>query len=421
MEILNEKEYEKFVSSHKKSHFMQSYYWGEVSTKKNFIPHYVGIKEKGKIVAATLMLQKKLPKGYSYFYCPRGFVIDFENVSLLKKFTKEIKEYAKSKKAIYIKIDPDIKRHDMDSDGNIIGNDSKITDILKNQGYIHKGYNVEFTNEQPRFTFRLDLTKSDEEIFSGMHSTTRKILNKENKFEIYKGTIKDIDEFYITMEETAAREHLGCNKIEYYENFYNVLNKNNMSDLYVLKLNVTELKDRYNNKIIELEDKIVEMEKNTKVNLKKQQNKINEINTEINKIKKDLIEINEIKEEKLTLSSIMTARYGNKVWTVHGGNITALRNLNANYFLYYEIIKDAKKEKYEIIDFFGCSGVANPPKESSIAGLHNFKKRLGGEYTEFLGEFDLIINKPLYHIFNILIPIRRKLVKRKKVKESEKK
>lgn len=421
MEILNEKEYEKFVIKHKKSHFMQSYYWGNVAVAKNFTPHYVGIKENNKIIAAALLLEKKLPMGYSYFYSPRGFVIDFDDLNLLERFTKEIITYAKSKKAIYVKIDPDIKRYDYDTNGNIISKETEITSILKKLGYKHKGYNTEFTNEQPRFTFRLDLSQDEDKIFSSMHSTSRKILNKPNRFKIFKGDESDIKDFYLTMEETAAREHLGTNKIEYYKNFYKKLNEHNMSDLYILKLNVKELKKNYENKIKELKLKIEEMVKNTQVNAKKQQNKINEINTEINKLNKDLEEFKEIKEKELTLSSIMTAKYGNKVWTVHGGNLTKLRNLNANYFLYYEIIKNAKLEGYEVIDFFGCSGVYEPDKKSSIAGLHNFKKRLGGEYTEFIGEFDLVTNSLVYNLFNILIPLRRKLVNRKKVRESEKK
>ena len=43
IEDINIKEYEEFVRNNEyKSHFMQSYYWGEVMKMKNFIPHYVG-------------------------------------------------------------------------------------------------------------------------------------------------------------------------------------------------------------------------------------------------------------------------------------------------------------------------------------------------------------------------------------------
>ena len=142
-ENINETEYENFVSSHKKSHFMQSYYWGEVMKKKNFTPHYVGLKKKNKLVATALLLEKKLPKGYCYFYCPRGYIIDFNDLEILKIFTEELTKYARKHKCIFIKIDPDIKRHDLDSEGNILGNDNnKLIEFLKNNGYKHKGFNI---------------------------------------------------------------------------------------------------------------------------------------------------------------------------------------------------------------------------------------------------------------------------------------
>ena len=90
-------EYEQFVKKNKKSHFLQSYAWGEFSkASRGLIPHYLGVKnEKNKLIATALLLQKKLPLGFSYFYSPRGFVIDFCDKDLLEYFTKEILNYTK--------------------------------------------------------------------------------------------------------------------------------------------------------------------------------------------------------------------------------------------------------------------------------------------------------------------------------------
>ena len=146
----------------------------------------------------------------------------------------------------------------------------------------------------------------------------------------------------------------------------------------------------------------------------KNANKKQELINQLTKAKKEYETISPIKEKKLTLSAILTAKYGNKVWTLHGGNNTLLRELNANYYIYYEIIKDAKKEGYEIIDFFGTTG--DPVKENPVYGIHLFKKRLGGEYIEFIGELDLVINKPIYYLYKTLVPIRYKLQKIKYLK-----
>lgn len=414
---IEEKEYEKFVSKNKKSHFMQSYYWGEVMKYKNFIPHYVGIKENGILVATALLLEKKMFKNLSYFYCPRGYIMDYSNYTLLKKFTTELMKYAKEKHAIYIKIDPDLKRHNLDVDGNIDDsyNNYALMKELAKLGYKHKGFNTEFVNEQPRFTFRLNLDDEFENIYARMHATTRKILNKKNQYDLttYIGTIKDIPDFYITMEETAEREGLACNPIKYYEEFYQILNEHGMSDIYVVKANTIKLKNIYQSKIDDLNKDINDLETKSFGNKQKTENKIIEYKNEIGKVQKDFDLVNSIKEEEVVLSSIITVKYNDKVWTIHGGNTTLLRNLNSNYWLYYTIIKDAHDNGYKVIDFFGTSGIANPDQSNPVYGIHNFKKRLGGEYTEFIGEYDLVCNKLMYDLYNLIVPMRRKIVKTK--------
>lgn len=413
IEITTKDEYEKFVLNHPKSHFMQSYYWGEVMKKKHFEPHYIILKDNDKIVASALLLKKKLLKGYSYYYIPRGFILDYHNDSLLEKFTVYLKEYAKKNKAIYIKIDPDIKLHSLDNDGNVIGEESEFALIkkLESLGYKHLGFYKDFSGEQPRYTFRLDLNKEWNLVYGGMHPTTRKILNKGNQYNLnlYKGDINDIEDFYQTMIETAEREGIKQKSLDYYKSFYSILHEQNMSDLYVVKVNMDNLKENFRKHVENIREEINTLNSTEYKNVDKKNNLLKDLEKKLEKSKTELKEIEEIKKKEVVLSSIITVKYGDKVWTIHGGNSTLLRNLNSNYLLYHEIIKDAHKDGYKIIDFFGTSGEANPSKENPIYGIHNFKKRLGGEYTEFIGEFDLITNKFMYFIYKKLIPIYRKI------------
>ena len=47
IENIEKKRYEEFVKNHPKSHFLQSYAWGEFAKKeKNLTPHYVGIENR---------------------------------------------------------------------------------------------------------------------------------------------------------------------------------------------------------------------------------------------------------------------------------------------------------------------------------------------------------------------------------------
>lgn len=415
VENISKEEYEQFVSNSKYGHFMQSYDFGQIRKIKHFTPHYVGLKENDKLICVALLLEKKLIMKYTYFYCPRGYVIDFNNKELLNTFTKYLKEYAKKKKAIFIKIDPAIKLHTLDIDGNVIDgeNNSDIVEYLKKIGYKHLGYNLGFENEQPRFTFRINIDKSWDDVYSAMHPTTKKILNKGNQYNlnIYKGSKDDMNDFYLTMIETAKREGIIQSPLEYYTLFYEIFNKDNLSDLYVVKVKIKELIKTFENKIDSVKKEIDELGLDKYKNKGKAQNKINDLNNQVNKLNKDLEEIKKIDEEEVVLSSIITVKYNDKVWTVHGGNNSILMNLNANYLLYYTIIKDAFDNGYKCVDCFGTCGIANPDKSNPIYGIHSFKKRLGGEYTEFIGEFDLITNKFMYTTYKKLIPIYRKIKK----------
>lgn len=424
MEFINnitKKEYENFMKNNKNSHFMQSYDFGQIRKEKGFIPHYVGLKDKDNLICAALLLQKKLPLGYSYLYSPRGFVIDYNDRELIKKFTSYLRDYARSLKAIFIKVDPGVKLHNIDIDGNVIGDfdNHDLVDYLSSLGYKHLGYNKGFEREQPRFTFRIDLDKDWNEVYQSMHPTTRKILNKGNQYnlDIYVGDERDIGDFYITMKETSKREGILQAPIEYYLNFYKIFNKDNLSDIYIVKAKIDKVVKVFEDKINEINTNIESFNSDKYKNKGKVQNKINDLENQLKKLNKTLDEVKQIKDTDVVLSSIITVKYGDKVWTVHGGNNSILMGLNANYLLYYTIMKDAYDNGYKVMDCFGTCGIPNPDKSNPIYGIHSFKKRLGGEYTEFIGEFDLATKPLMYFLFTKLIPIYRNLKKKKIKKE----
>lgn len=419
VEQVKEKEFEEFVSHHPtKSHFMQSYYWGDVSKEKGFVPHRVGLKSNQTLVATALILEKHLFGKYTYLYIPRGFVTDFSNHEIVQKFLQELKKFGKKRGAIFIAMDPDIKLQNLDPDGNVIHpekNNFELVNFLKKCGLKHLGFNKNFENREPRYTFRLNLDQpSFDDIYKGMHPTTRKILNKGNQYnlDVFIGDESNIDDFYLTMKETAIREHLFCFSKEYYLNFYHTLHQHKMSDLYVVKVDISKLKETYQKKIQSLKEELESLDESKYKNKQKLENKKKDLQKNLEKVEKEYNNIEQIDEKELVLSSIMTAKYHDKVWTIHGGNHRLLRELNANYLLYYTIIKDAYDQGYKTIDFFGTIGDPNP-KDNGY-GIHLFKKRLGGEYTEFIGEFHLILNKPLYFLYQKVYPRIRKMIKKRK-------
>ena len=426
---LNEEKYENFLKKQKKSHFLQSYAWGQLSkVKKNLTPHYLGlIDEEENILATALMLEKHLPLNYSYFYCPRGYVIDYENKELLTTMTKEIIKFAKSKKAIFVKIDPDLiyKDYNYQNEEQKLPYDiNKIFETLKSLGYKHQGFTKNFETMQPRYTFRIDLNQSLEEIENHFSKTTKQRIAKAKKLDTYVeiGTEEDIKEFYHLMMLTETRKDFVSYNEDYYKTLYDIFNggQNSKATLFLGKVDIdktlTKIKDNLkaiNNQISILPiDNLSKSAKNKLKELTRQKENCNKEIEKYEKYKKDY-------GNNLTLSAHMIVEYADKAWVLYAGNHNILTETYVNYYTYEQHIKYCKEKGLKVYDQFGTIGDLS--KDNPRYGLHEFKRKFGGDYVEFLGEFDYITNKPMYFIFTKLVPFYRKIIrnKSKKVIENE--
>jgi len=388
IENVEKEEYSKFVQNHKYSHFLKSYEWAEVSKLKGWIPFCVGLKENNKLIATALLLKKKLPFGYSYFYIPRGYTIDYSNYNLIEEFTKEIDKFTKKHKSLFFKIDPDIKLHTIDKEANVIDgeNNYELVNILKIIGFKRKKLNKFFENEQPRFTFRINLD-NEENINKRYSKTVHRFIKKSNFYEVepYVGKKEEIKEFVRLMKLTEKRQNFYSHNSNYYEKFYEIFKENDNVDLMLAKINTKKIVSKLEEEISKTDD--IEI-KNKKIEEKK---------------------IFENREDEIVVSAYFTVFYGNKAWYLYGANDMEFKNTLANYKLFDFQIKQALKRNIEIFDEFGTIGDVHT--DNKLIGLHEFKKKFGGEYTEFIGEFDYI-QKPIINLlYKIIIPIRRKIVR----------
>ena len=117
----------------------------------------------------------------------------------------------------------------------------------------------------------------------------------------------------------------------------------------------------------------------------------------------------------ITLSAHMIIEYGDKAWVLYAGNHNILTETYVNYHTYYEHIKYCKEKGLKIYDQFGTIGDLR--EDNPRLGLHEFKKKFGGDYIEFIGEWDYVTNPLMYFIFTKLVPIYRNIIRRKSKKE----
>lgn len=422
---IEKEQFDSFVRSHKtKSHFLQSLAWGEFSKiKKNVTPHYLGlVNENDEVVAGTLLLEKKLPLNLCYFYAPRGFVLDYKKKELLREMTDHIVKFAKKNKAIFVKIDPDIIKTSFNYQNEEKENPDfeEIFNTLKSLGFKHQGFTKNFETMQPRYTFRIDLTQSLEDIENHFSKTTKQRIAKSLKLdtEVVIGNKDDLPEFYHLMTLTENRKDFISYGQDYYETLYEIFNgnENSQATLFLGKVHI-------NKTIKALEKNLKEINNQISIlpidNLSKSaKSKLNELTKQKENITSEIKKFQNYKKEygnDLTLSAHMIIEYGDKAWVLYAGNHNILSETYVNYNTYYEHIRYAHSKGIKTYDQFGTIGDLS--KDNPRLGLHEFKKKFGGDYVEFIGEWDYITNPIMYFVFTKLVPIYRKIIRRKSKKE----
>ena len=423
LKVLDKNEYENFVKNNPyKSHFLQSYDWGELAkNRRNLTPYYLGLVDNDDVKAATLLLKKTLPLGLCYLYAPRGFVLNFNDFEVLDKFTEEVVKFAKRKKAIYVKIDPDIIWKSENYKGKIKEGEckeKKIYNELLRLGFKHLGFTKNFETMQPRYTFRIDLSQDMEDIENHFSKTTKQRIAKSIKLKtkVEIGIEKDLPTFYHLMMLTEERKDFVSYNLDYYKTLYKLFNEDNKATLFLGKVDIEEslevLKDNLNTVITKIDEL-------PKENLSKSaKNKLKELSRQQESLNKEIAKYSTYLDEygkEVTLSAHMILEYGDKAWVLYAGNHNILSETYVNYHTYYEHLKFCKNRGLKIYDQFGTIGDLS--KDNPRLGLHEFKKKFGGDYIEFMGEFDYVI-KPIYYLaFTKAVPLYRNMIKNRKKKE----
>ena len=94
------------------------------------------------------------------------------------------------------------------------------------------------------------------------------------------------------------------------------------------------------------------------------------------------------------IAGTLAIHYGDKVWYLYGASSNEHRNLMPNYLLQWRMIQWAAETNCRIYDFRGVSGDVS--EDNPLYGLFRFKQGFGGDFTEFVGEMDLVLSPVIY-------------------------
>lgn len=329
MQVREVKESEKAAYNKAVSHVIQSWAWGEFRKKTGVEVVRLGEFEGKALKRAYQMTLHPVPfLKQKIGYLPKGPMPTVTMVNGLSTIAKE-------KNVAFIKLEPNVE----------ISSQSKLkesrfltkNESLKNLGLV-KAKKALFT----KYNFVLDLTKSEEELLSGMHPKTRyniKVAQKKG-VKVYESTNEKDFEIYLKLYfETTRRQKYFGHTEHYHRLAWETLRKANMARVLIAKY------------------------------------------------------------QKKPLVAWMLLNFGDTLYYPYGGSSDEHRDLMASNLVAWEAIRLGKKLKLKTFDMWGALGPNADPKDP-WHGFHRFKAGYGPRHVEYIGSWDLVLKPTYYQVMN---------------------
>jgi len=406
---LNLFEFDEFSLNHPLGSYHQSSSYALFMSEQDYDYDLLGIvDDDDNIIAASLVLIKRIGLFNRYAYAPKGFLIDYNNKSLLKFFTDSLKKYYYKKNVAFIKVNPEI----------IIGNiDYKNKKIIYNENQIiinnlcdlnfNKLEGRLFEYKIPKFNAILDLKKTN---LNTVSKNTRNKIKKgiNSGMNLVKGTREDIEILYKFIKN--KKEY----NIEHYYNYYNAFSRNDAIDIFLVEIDfetcLINLRNKYAqeyNKNNELVNEL--MNHNTEENLIKKMVSDHILNSYDDSM---IIATNYLSQgKKKYIAGAITIKFRDKVYILISGFDQEFKKFCPNYFLHYQLM-EYYKDNYNYLDLNGMTGDFD--ENNPYKGLDEFKVGFKPDIYEYIGEFDFIVNDGLYKSMNRSGQLAKEFTKKQK-------
>ena len=397
---IKKEDYDDFVKNFPSTTFMQTSSWSLVKTA--WESSFVGLYDNEKLVCAAMILKRKLFLNKKLFYIPRGFVIDYKDKKLLESFTNHLKDYAKKNGGIDIKIDPFIcfnedniqnirKNKGIEVRKSFTKDTKEIVSNLEKVGFVHGGYKREVNAYiQPRYTMAISLKDKDENLYEKealrrtFPKNTRNYIGtyqEERGVEFSYSKNKDDVKYLISvLKETEKRQHISLRSENYFKNLMDSFPDNAV--LFFAHVNI----DKY----IRFLEKDMEEHENKKEFCLKQ----------IEEAKKVKEKYGNRPLAGATIVMMPTCNNGIKTasFLYAGTNTNILPSLKITNGLMFYRLCYCLDNGCDYCDLGGVDG-------SLEDHLSTFKSKFNPNVLELAGEYDLVISKTWYGLFNLGLKI----------------
>ncbi|MGG6839308.1 UNVERIFIED_CONTAM: aminoacyltransferase [Streptococcus canis] len=392
---ISEEEHDSFVKQHEQINVLQSSAWAKI--KNQWQNERIGIFKGEKQVASLSLLIKPLPFGRSIIYIPRGPVMDYLDRDLVAFTMKTLKDYGKTKKALFIKYDPAVllKQYALGQEGE--ENPLALAAIknLQEVGAHWTGLTMEIADSiQPRFQANIYIQEKLEMQFP---KHTRRLMKDARQcgVETYRASQSELQKFAKIVSLTEKRKNISLRNEAYFQKLMTTYG--DKAYLHLAKVNIPQKLDQYRQQLNLINQDIISTQAHQKKRLKKLEDQKTSLERYITEFEGFTVQY----PEEVVVAGILSIAYGNVMEMLYAGMNDDFKKFYPQYLLYPKVFQDAYQDGIVWANMGGVEG-------SLDDGLTKFKANFSPTIEEFIGEFNLPVS-PLYHIANVMYKIRKQL------------
>jgi vancomycin resistance protein VanK len=373
-----------FLTTQRSASFLQLPAWGEV--KSDWRRESIGwfrdapsdrSSTKGELVGVGLVLYRQLPKVKRYLaYLPEGPVIDWDT-DHLSDWLAPMTRHLASQGAFGIRMGPPVIYRHWDAaavkggvaDEKVRRLDdvpptlreprgARVCQALREQGWQVQAVEGGFAAGQPQYNFQIPLRDADgsarteDAVLKGMNQQWRRNIKKAAKEGVVTGRVpadtleQELKRFHDLYVHTAERDHFTPRPLSYFTTMFRSL--------------LAEDPDR--------------------------------------------IALFTAEHEGDLVASTILIQVGGHIWYSYGASSTEKREVRGSNAVQAEMIRHSLAQEADVYDLRGITDTLDP--DDSHVGLIQFKVGTGGEAVEYVGEWDLPVNRLLYKAFSLYMARR---------------
>ena len=387
--LINETTNDTFVLGHPFAHHKKTSLWALSQSEHFRNHHYIGFFKDDTLKATAIIFSKRSLVG-PWWYIPYGPCVDYLDKTLLSEVMKALYDYAKAQRVVLLQFETNVMRLEHDQKGHVVPNGFDhqwVTDVIEKQGFTHWGYHYGYAgNIQPRFTYILDIRPSMDELLKNMHKSILVTHKKNLRRHI---TVYESDASKLNVLTTFGNQLSDDNDFmaKKEADFKRILDVYQDQAVYIVAtMDVSKAIQTIDQEINQARQAIDKSKDNPK-----KQGFINEMQSLIMALQTEKASYQEQfgTAKTVDVGAGLYVYSGEHSYDLYMYTIKKVGNLSPAIAIHLKAIEVMKDKGVNYHDFVGISGSIDP--KDQFYGLYDFKRKFGGDFIEYLGQFDGLI------------------------------